>query len=261
MTDAAARWASGLASWALPSDLVDAAPRSPWGHDPEHFRDRNEQARDRSSPADRAARAALPRFGSLLDVACGAGAATVALGGRGRHVTGVDIDPRMLELFSAAAQAPLRRVETIVGRWPDVEAPPADVVVCHDVAHDVPQLAAFVRALTAHARRRVVMVVPQAHPMSWLTPYFEQLHGLSRPSRPTGDDALDVIRETGVAPIVERYRDTTRWGSSGDRDELIASVRRRLCLDQGDDPRIALALERVPPPTSREVLAVWWEPC
>lgn len=260
MTAAAERWSANLALWALPQELLDAAPHPPWGHDAERFRDRNLQAVDRSSPADRAARAALPRFGSLLDVACGGGAATVALGVRGRHVIGVDADPRMLELFSAAVQAPLRRVETIAGRWPDVEVPPADVVVCHDVVYDVPELDAFVRALTAHARRRVVMVIPQAHPMSWLTPYFEQLHGLSRPSRPTGDDALDVIRETGVRPTVERYRDATRWGGSGDRDERVASVRRRLCLGADDDPRIALALERVPPPTRREVLAVWWEP-
>jgi SAM-dependent methyltransferase len=259
VTDAAGRWATALAAWALPPELQATAPRPPWGHEPERFRARAAQARGRRSPADRAARAALPRFGSLLDVACGAGAASVPLGNRGRQVTGVDTDPRMLEIFAETVQAPLRRVETIVGRWPDVEVGRADVVVCHDVAYDVPQLEAFVRGLTGHARRRVVLVVPQVHPMSWLTPYFEQLHGLSRPSRPTGDDALDVIRATGVDPTVERYRDPTRWGESGDRDELVASVRRRLCLDEADDPRIELALERVPPPTRREVLAVWWD--
>jgi SAM-dependent methyltransferase len=254
------RWEAALASWALPRELLEGARDTPWGHDPELFKSRNEQVRSRSSPADRAARAALSRFGSLLDVACGAGAATVPLARRGRRVTGVDTNPRMLELFVEAVAAPLRQVQTIQGRWPDVDAPTADVVVCHDVAYDVPHLDGFVRALTTHARRRVVMVVPAVHPMSWLTPYFEQLHGLSRPSRPTGDDAVDVILATGVQPVIERFRDPTRWGSSGDRDDLVASVRRRLCLREDSDERIRLALDRVPPPAQREVLAIWWDP-
>lgn len=259
MTDAAARWASALAGWALPDALVDAAPRSPWAHDPERFRARTDAARGRSSPADRAASDALPRFGSLLDVACGAGAATVPLRNRGRHVTGVDLDPAMLERFVRAVEAPRRRVEIVAGRWPNVEVPRADVVVCHDVVFDVPDLDPFVRALHDHARRRVVMVLPVVHPLSWLNPYFEQLHGLTRPSRPTGDDAVDVIRATGVEPTVERFRDTTRWSGDVDRDEVIASVRRRLGLQEHDDERIRVAIERVPPPTHREVLAVWWD--
>jgi SAM-dependent methyltransferase len=270
-SDAAVRWAEALAAWALPPNLLDAAPRPPWGHDPELSAARALAVKDRSTPADRAARQALPRFGSLLDVACGAGAATVPLGRRGRDVTGVDVDPRMLARFATVVAAPSRRVHTVEGRWPDVEVRAADVVVCHDVLFDVSDLEPFVSALSSHARRRVVVVIPRQHPMSWLTPYFEQVHGLSRPSRPTAGDAVDVIRATGVEPTVEPFRDLTRWGDLGAGsaaseasaepipEDLVASVRRRLCLSADSDAAISQALERVPPPTRRDTVAIWWD--
>jgi SAM-dependent methyltransferase len=262
----AERWRTALASWALPDELVAAAADDPWVHDPASFADRAQRAAGRDTPGDRVARAALPRFGSVLDVGCGAGAATVALGRRGRTVLGVDPSPAMTAAFEAQVGAVWRRVRTWIGRWPAVAEtsaiPVADVVVCHDVVYDVAELAPFVTALTAHARRRVVVVLPQRHPLSWLAPYAEQLHGLGRPRDPSADLAADVVRETGVRPTIERWREPTRWGTPGASDEaaLVATVRRKLCVPAGRDEDIRRALIRTPPPTSREAVALHWAP-
>jgi SAM-dependent methyltransferase len=255
-------WADALAAWALPDELAEGAGRSPWGHDPALFVDRARRAVGRDLPGDRRAREALQRLGSVLDVGCGAGAAVVALGARGRRVTGVDRSAQMLAAFRAVTDRWWRRVDTAEGEWPDLDVLVHDVVVCHDVVYDVPGLGRFVAALTAHARRRVVIVLPERHPMSWLTPYFERLHGLSRPERPTADDALDVIRATGVTPHVERYRDPTRWGTPGaaDSEALVDTIRWRLAIPDGRDDEIRAVVAQHPPPSHRDALAVWWEP-
>jgi SAM-dependent methyltransferase len=259
------RWRSALASWSWPPEILAHAPVSPWTHDPASFADRAARAAGRDAPGDAAAREALPRLGSVLDVGCGGGAATVALGRRGRTVVGVDPSPAMLDAFRVRVGARWRRVRTHEGRWPEVAAGGAvarcDVVVCHDVVYDVAELGPFVRALTTHASRRVVVVLPQVHPLSWLTPYAEQLHGVSRPREPDADLAADVVRETGQHPRLLRWREPTRWGTPGAADAaaLLATARRRLCLPASRDDELRRALDRTPPPTMREAVALVWE--
>jgi hypothetical protein len=61
----------------------------------------------------------------------------------------------------------------------------ADVVLCHHLVYNVSDLAGFVAELASHARARVVVEMTTVHPMAWMTPYWEALHGLtSRIARP-----------------------------------------------------------------------------
>ena len=94
----------------------------------------------------------------------------------------------------------------VLGEWPDVatEAGRADVVVANHVLHNVVDLPPFLRALTAAARRGVVVEMLDQHPMAWLDPLWERFHGLRRPPPATTDDAVAVLREMGIAPEVTR---------------------------------------------------------
>src|SRR5512135_2791286 len=100
MTSARAeRWAKDLAAWAIPQDILDAAPESPWGFPVELFL-RRAQDEPAETPSRARAREALPDGGSVLDVGCGAGAAARALVPPAGVLIGVDESAEMLAAFS-----------------------------------------------------------------------------------------------------------------------------------------------------------------
>jgi SAM-dependent methyltransferase len=268
---AAQRWEAALASWAWPPAIREAAPADPWRLDPDQLASRDDDGADGDTPADVAAREGLPRRGSVLDVGCGTGAASAPLRSRAGTVTGVDPRSDMLEQFTAAATAELGllgrlaggapAVTTVQGRWPDVadEVPPADVVVAHNVLYDVTEgVAAFVAALHEHARQRVVVALTARHPLHWVNPYAEAVHGIRRPAEPTAEVAADVVREvTGTVPSYRTWTHHVR--RPDDDDAVLRLVARRACVrpDQLDDLRDVLA--RVPVPTTREMVALVWD--
>ena len=74
MSSAAERWADQLAGWAIPPEILAAAPESPWAFSPSLFRAPDPDDGD-DSPSLRRALEALDEGGTLLDVGAGAGAA------------------------------------------------------------------------------------------------------------------------------------------------------------------------------------------
>src|SRR5258705_4687523 len=150
MTSAAAHWRNSLEAWAIPEVILDAAPESPWGF-PEGHHAAPETPAD--SPSRRFALAALPPNGTVLDVGCGGGAASLALEPPVGSIPGVD--ERAAALAELAAACADRGVvcAKVIGSWPAVagRVSAAEVVVCHHVAYNVADLAGFVEALTIHA--------------------------------------------------------------------------------------------------------------
>src|SRR3954468_24194750 len=73
---AAERWRDELSAWAIPPDILAAAPEPPWGFPVELFR---ADAESPDTPSRDAALAALPDGGTVLDVGCGGGGASLAL--------------------------------------------------------------------------------------------------------------------------------------------------------------------------------------
>jgi SAM-dependent methyltransferase len=254
MNDAAHRWADDLAAWAIPKEILAAAPESPWGLPVDLFRPSEP---DVQSVSRIRALEALGDGGTVLDVGCGAGAASFALAPIATRVVGVDEDERMLAAF---AEESIVDHDQVVGRWPDVAAnvEPADVVVCHHVLYNVPDVAPFVEALTTHARRRVVVEVFDEHPLAWMNPLWRELHALDRPDRPHAADALAVIRELEPGAVMERWDGPARACGSIDAP-MFAFLRRRLCLTPDRDDELRVALARTPPPAVRRRATIWWD--
>lgn len=253
---AAQRWRRELAEWRIPDEILEAAPESPYGFPPEFFRAPHAPA---DTPSRRRAAEALPEGGTVLDVGCGGGAASLALAPDVGEIVGVDPSAELLgELTAAAAQRGVS-VRTVLGNWPDVadQVPPADVVLCHHVVYNVPDLVDFVTALSRHARRRVVLELTRTHPMVRLAPLWRLFHDLPRPEGPTTELAAQVLTEAGFAVRTETFQ---RPPAAVSREAQVAFVRRRLCLPAGRDPEIDAALgtgeEAFPP---REITTFWWD--
>jgi len=251
---ALARWQSELAGWAIPPEILAQAPEPPWGFPVEMFR---AQADPADSPSRLRALEALPGNGSVLDVGCGGGSAAMALAPPVGLVVGVDSAPDMLAAFAAAAEATGVSHQEHAGEWPAVSAmlPVVDVVLCHHVFYNVADLPPFVSALTRHARRRVVVEMTAAHPLTSLAPLWRHFHGIDRPDGPTASLAEQVLREHGVEPSVQAW---TRPSRDVPREVYVRLNRRRLCLPVDAEPEVD-RLMGDPGVGGRSVVTMWWD--
>jgi SAM-dependent methyltransferase len=268
MDDPVAYWRTALGAWAIPDEIRAAAPVSPWELTARTFvaRARRDLAEPSGISYERAVET-LPAGGTVLDVGVGAGAASLPLARRPARLTGVDPSMEMLAQFVALAGEYGATAATVPGRWPEVagRVPASDVVVCHHVLYNVPDLAPFVTALTAKARFRVVVEISVRHPMAPWNPLWERIHGLPRPNGPTAADAVAAIAAVGLAPsMTEWERAATTEGMS--YPELVATTGRRLCVgpERSGDIDEALHDLGVDPsmPTLggpiRHLATIWW---
>jgi SAM-dependent methyltransferase len=244
MSTAAEKWTEALASWAIPEEILAQAPESPWHFPVKAFARRAEAAAvsDLTFSTLRALEA-LPQSGTVLDVGCGGGAASLPLSGRASKLFGVDSSTEMLDAFLENSHRAGVEAEAIEGPWPEAarRTPPADVAVCHHVIYNAPDLATFVLRLTDHARRRVVLELTQDHPTSELNPLWLRFHGLVRPTRPTSDDAEAALQELGLHPERKDWSAPRPGGYESVR-EMVAHVRRLVCLPAERDQEIQEAI-------------------
>jgi len=254
--DAARQWSGQLAAWAIPEEILAAAPESPWGAPPECFPPPSDA--DPETPSRHRAREALPVSGAVLDVGCGTGAAGLALAPPAGRVVGVDESPAMLAAFTAAASERGVDHAAVEGRWPDVAAAvePADVVVSHHVTYNVPDLATFAGALSDHAGGRVVLEMTAAHPLVALRPLWRLFHGLDRPAGPTADLCRELLEDAGFAVRTERFTAPPRPVPFAVR---VAFTRKRLCLPVEREAEVAAVLQEQGPPPPRELVTLWWD--
>jgi SAM-dependent methyltransferase len=247
---AAARWAELQTGRGIPPEILAQAPTSPWRHDPRDFAAPSVPA---DTPSRRAALRLVGDGGTVLDVGCGGGDASLALAGAASHITATDLQPDMLDVFAADATARGIAHRTVPGRWPDVaeQAGDADVVVSHLVLHNVVDLPPFLDALTAAAHRGVVVEMLAEHPMAWLDALWVQFHGLHRPPPATVDDAVAVLVELGITPTV------MRWERATPPKQDAAWVTRRLCLPADRTAEVAAELAALPPRPRHAATLTW----
>ena len=258
MTTAARRWAGQLAAWAIDPAILAAAPESPYGF-PAALWAAHRRAADPARTIQ-AARDGLPVGGSVLDVGCGGGAASIPLGDVAGRLVGVDESKQMLESYElAAAATAVPEVATVRGTWPAV-APlveTADIVVAANVVYNVPDVVPFVLAAHDRARHRVVVELTLAHPQVAIGPLWQHFHAQERPTGPRLADFALVLAELGIDPVVWRW-ERPPYVQTIDPLAYTAWVRRRLCLPYEREPEVA-ALLADQPLGPVPVATVWWD--
>jgi SAM-dependent methyltransferase len=259
----AERWRSALAAWAPPPGTPPARPR-PLAV-AEYARRRDLVMQPSQRPLFRRAAEALDPPGSVLDVGAGAGAASLPLADLTTALTAVDVDDRMLAEVGRRAREAGTPVTTVQGRWPEVspDVGDVDVVVCAHVLYNVADVASFVDALSARARRRVVYAFTEVHPQSWVAAVRERLLGVARPTGPDARDAVALLEALDLGVRAER---ASQPPMPVDLDSLVADVSDRLQLgpERADEVRAALVAGGVDPdrplhPLSRvDEVVCWW---
>jgi 2-polyprenyl-3-methyl-5-hydroxy-6-metoxy-1,4-benzoquinol methylase len=270
LTELLGRWRDDLSAWAIPEQITSAVAESPWVLPRQVFARRADRLTGAPAGASyEQAWAALAPAGTVLDIGSGAGAACLPLAPRATTITAVDADERMLTLLAERAGPIGLDLRTVAGTWPAVagQVLPADVVTCHHVIYNVPDVEPFLAALTSHARRLVVVETTTVHPLTVLSPLWLRFHGLTRPTRPTAADLLAILSEMGLKA------GHTEWSRPAEADyasfpELVDVTRRRLCLppERAGEVEAALldmGIDRVRPgdlgSSGRDVVTIWWE--
>lgn len=256
MSTAAERWRRALDAWAVPPEILAEAPESPWIHPPVLFQVPTEIL---PSPSHRRAREALTPGATVLDVGCGGGVAAFALTPPAEHVIGVDQQPAMLAMFAANAEQRGVTCETVEGLWPAVASstPRATVVTAHHVVYNVGDIAPFLVALDEHATARVVIEMPDQHPLASMSEAWRHFWGLERPEGPTPKDLLEVLDELGLDAQREQWTGPPR--SEQDLDQAARFMRIRLCLPESRESEVREFLVTHPVPPVRQLSTLWWD--
>jgi SAM-dependent methyltransferase len=266
---AAGHWRRELNAWAIPQDLLDAAPQSPYGWPASLWRRRAAAAlaSDRQTPTlDVIARLAGPG-GSVLDIGAGTGRASLPLAQAGHPVTALEPSKTMLEgLADTSLGLPVAVIE---GRWPEAKESVEThrVAMCAHVVFDVAEVGPFLTAMNERAAAGVVIEMTDRHPWVHLGPYYRALHALERPLGPSWEDLVKVVHEVvGVEPTVEHWRrPTDLWFESV--EEILEFYGKRLLIgpDRWTELRALLEPDLVSGPDghqvgteSRDLVTIWW---
>lgn len=253
---ASQQWRSELEGWAIPDRILTAAPESPWGFPVGLFKAPENVV---ASPSRARALDRLPDGGSVLDVGCGGGAAAFALVPPAGIVTGFDASPEMLADFAAHAERSGVTHREIEGNWPvgAERAVTADVVACHHVLYNVPDLPPFIEALSAAARHRVVVELTTSHPLVATRALWRHFHRIDRPTGPTANLAFTALVEMGLSPQRETW---SRPPRPAQRELLVSLNRRRLCLPASAEPEVDRVMgEWDGLAASRDMVTIWWD--
>lgn len=247
-------WSQSLQNWAIPEEILAQAPQSPWIHPVANFRpDGNLMV---ETPSRLRALEVSPR--SVLDVGCGGGRGAFGLVPPATLVVGVDHQQGMLDVFASEAAARGVHSTTILGDWPDVadQTPVCDVAICHHVYYNVQDIEPFARALHSHAQHRVVVELPQQHPLSSISDLWLHFWQLQRPSSPTAHDAAEVMKSLGFDAHLELFEVPVTAHPVTSQD--VEQTRIRLCLSPSRDEEVAEVL-RTRKTMPRQLATIWWD--
>lgn len=254
---AAARWREELAAWAVPPEILAAAPQRPFVFPPEMFAapgpGTHPPTRSTTVAAD-----AIRDGGVVLDVGCGGGAAGFALAPPATELVGTDRQCDMTDLFARTAAERAIPCRVITGPWPDIadEVPIADVAVSHNVLYNAPDVVEFAAALHHHARRRVVIEITERHPQTTRSPLWRHFWDIDRPEGPTASLAADALRDAGIPAVLETSKATARDEARAEHVHTDFWCR-QLCLPPERAPEVAELVREIEFPTER--VTIWWD--
>lgn len=174
---------------------------------------------------------------TVVDVGAGTGRHTLALAPLVHHVTAVDPSEAMLGLLKQdLAEQSLANVDVVQSEWMSAEVEPADVVICSHVLYPIADVTPFVRALDAHAKRRVYVYL-RVDALATDLGLWREFYGEPLQSQPVFEDLYPLLMQIGIVADAEIVEHRFTW-TFETFDEAVAQVRNALCLREDDAPAV-----------------------
>lgn len=233
----------------------------------------------RVSQPDSFMRFLLPRLrptDRLLDIGAGTGRYEPTLAGAVAEVLALEPSPAMRDQLAHRlaekpqhAKAPTN-VQIIAAGWPAADIPPCDVAISAHVIYGVREIAPFLERMDAIARRACFLLLAIRHPASFISPFWEHVHGAPRLPLPGALECLNALYQLGIPAHLTVIPTTSRFGYA-DEDEALADICWRLRLQPGPetDTMIRAAIqdllarsengELVPRNLPQHAAVIWWE--
>ena len=221
-----------------------------WDSRAKRFASRMTVVDARTDPLYRRLRQATGRRSTVLDIGAGPGRFTLALAPHVAAVTAVDPSGAMLDICRRQARrAGLANVTCVHGRWEDVQVDGADVAFSSYVLPLIADAPRFLSKLDATAGKQVFLYLGAFSLDAVLDPLWRHFHGRPRKPAPTYLDAVDVLKELGVKPVVEVV-------------EVPSRARFKTAAEAARDYREQLLVPDTPEARRelRELLAAWLVP-
>ena len=247
------KWRTALQNWGIPSEILNSAPTNPWIHPLELF-----QVPEEIEVTLTSSIALEVNPNSVLDIGCGGGIGAFALTPPANEVFGVDHQEEMLDDFSRNAAKRGVKSSIYSGFWPEIsdQVPEADVVISLHVLFNVSNIEDFLLALNEHAKKRVIIEIPQHHPQFEANYLWKHFWNLDRPENPEALDIIEILKELGINAQIKTWEGNPRTEISIEKN--VEFTRIRLCLNANKDEEIKkLLLES--PRKKRSLATIWWD--
>ncbi len=176
----------------------------------------------------------------VLDIGAGTGRYASVLAQHVQQVIALEPSPAMREqLVQRIVEDGLTNVEVVAGAFPpDRRLPTVDVVLAAHVLYAVRDIAPFIHAMHATARRRCVLFMMIRHFNNHFTPFWQHFYGEDRLPLPAGLEAFAALYQLGYPADMQ----TVPFWHFGyaTRDEARHEVRQKLYATPDDMSDTAL---------------------
>jgi len=239
--------------------------------------DRFAAAARRAPQPDGFMRFLLPRLrpsDRLIDIGAGTGRYEPLLAGAVAEVLAVEPSASMRGQLERRVEDEVvagerGKVRIVPASWPEADVPDCDVAIAAHVLYGVREIGPFLERMDAVARRACFLLLAFRHPSSFISPFWERLHGMPRLPLPGALECLNALYQLGIpaqlslAPVTNRF-------SYADEHEALADLRWRLRVPATQEYDLAIRqaigelLERgehgelAPRGLPQHVAVVWW---
>ena len=114
----------------------------------------------------------------------------------------------------------------------------------------------FLIAATAKALKRVVIEIPEFHPLSNLNEAWKHFWNLERPTQPSADLLFEITKELGFASQMVKWDGELRNGI--DFEQVVEFNRIRLCLPKSRIAEVRDYMVKHPSNEYRPLATIWW---
>jgi SAM-dependent methyltransferase len=209
----------------------------------------------------------LQEADTLLDIGAGTGRYLPFLSQEVRQVLALEPSPAMRQHLVAQTGS---AAKVIAASWPLDDPPQCDVAIAAHVLYGVRDIGPFLTQMYASARRAGYLLLALKHPTSYISDFWERLHGEPRLPLPGALECLNALYQLGIpaqlalVPIDSRISFT-------DQHAALSEIRWRLRLPP-DEQRDAMLLTMIdellekgvdqrlrPSGLPDQAAVIWWE--